>query len=339
LELAGIAYFVWEENAVTVGMGRPTILNKSLRLEKRDAMDAPEFIDASTFQKPLAELALTMSLKVEREGSSLLTPAYVPVDIGVLLRMSNETLNLLWFVNADETQKSAGGRPIYSIASLPLVRTLIDNLYNITFILRDPANHGRAYRLSGIKKEQRDLNEDEQRYGGKPEWDAWLTESREKIDLQMRSLKFTQTEVDAQSDWMTFGKYVRQKGPGGTLNDHQTFLSTFQYGPWREYSALSHGGPEALRDVGMFYTYKEQPFEDRPKIDDALERTRSLHLMRASLVLLVTITELQLFFHFSDANIDSRLHQVWNAMLIQIETIELYSDRYKDLLEKRGIRP
>jgi hypothetical protein len=302
-------------------------------------MSAPVFIDVSTFQKPLAELALTLALKVEREGAAQFGGlAHVAIDIGVLLRMSNETLNLLWFVNADETQNS-GGRPIYSIVSLPLVRTLIDNLYNITYILRDPANHGRAYRLSGIKKEQRDLNEDEVRYGGKPEWDKWIKDSRTIIDLNMRGFNVTQPEIDAQPDWMTHGKYLSQKGAGGTLNDHQLFLSTFEFGPWREYSALSHGGPEALRDVGMFYNYKEQPFEDRPKIDDALEKARSLHLSRAALVLLATITELQLFFHFRDANIDSRLRKIWDAMLQHAEAIELYNDHYKTAMDNKGILP
>jgi hypothetical protein len=317
-----------------------TILDESLNFPgKRDAMDTPKFIDVSTFQKPLAELALTMALKVEREGAPLLgAPLYVAIDIGALLRMSSETLNLLWFINADETQK-VGGRPIYLVASLPLVRTLIDNLYNITYILRDPANHGRAYRLIGIKREQRDLKEDEVRYGGKPEWDEWIRDAKSKIDLTMRGFQVTQAEVDAQAEWMTFGKYLSQKGPGGALNDHQTFLSTFEYGPWREYSALSHGGPEALRDVGMFYRYKEQPFEDRPKIDEALEGTRSLHLMRGALVLLATITELQLFFHFTDANIDSRIHKIWNALLQQMEARELYDERYKALMEQKGIKP
>ena len=177
---------------------------------KRDTMDAPQFIDVSTFQKPLAELAVTMALKIEREGAALLgAPLYVAIDIGALLRMSNETLNLLWFINAEETLK-VGGRPIFSIASLPLVRTLIDNLYNITYILRDPVNHGRAYRLSGIKKEQRDLKEDEDRYGGKAEWDEWIRDSKSKIDLNMRGFQVTQAEVDAQAEWMTFGKYLSQ---------------------------------------------------------------------------------------------------------------------------------
>jgi len=89
----------------------------------------------------------------------------------------------------------------------------------------------------------------------------------------------------------------------------------------------------------MYYTYKEQPFEDRPKIDDALDRTRSLHLMRASLVLLATITELQLFFHFADAKIDSRIRRIWDALLVHFEAKELYDGHYKALMEQRGVMP
>jgi len=79
-----------------------TILDESPKFPgKRDTMDAPQFIDVSTFQKPLAELAVTIALKIEREGAALLgAPLYVAIDIGALLRMSNETLNLLWFINA-----------------------------------------------------------------------------------------------------------------------------------------------------------------------------------------------------------------------------------------------
>jgi len=282
-----------------------------------------------------------MALKVEREGRAQLSaPIYVPIDIGVLLRSSNETLNLLWYINADEhVNGDPDFRPIYSIASAPLVRNTIDNLYNITYLLQDPIHNGRAFRLSGIKKEQRDLNDDEARYGGQPEWDSWLVESRAKLGLNLRELGATQSEVDSQPDWMTLGKYLSQKGPGGSLNDHQLFLSTFMYGPWREYSALAHGGPEALRDVGMYYTYKEQPFKDRPLIEDALNRSRALHMMRASVALLATITELQLFFHFRDANIDSRFHKVWDALLVYPEAKELYVGRYEKLMKAKGIFP
>lgn len=305
-------------------------------------MSDPFSIDVSQFQKSLASLALTMSLKVEREGTAALNaPPYVAIHIGVLLRSSNATLNLLWYLNADERTKGEDPyfKQTYIVAAFPLVRNLIDNLYNITFLLEDPNNNGRAFQLSGIRKEQRDLDEDEKRYGGKPEWDSWIAESRSKLDLLIRQVNTTQCEVDNQPDWKTLGKYLGQKGPGGSLNAHQQLLSTFMFGPWREYSALAHGAPEGLRDIGMFLARDEQPFEDRPKIDDALHRQRAMHLMRASLILLATITEIQAYFHFRDANIDSRLHAIWNPVLQSPEAKELYDERYKKLMESRGILP
>jgi hypothetical protein len=52
-------------------------------------MEEPVEIDVSTFQKPLAELAITTALKVEREGQPLLgAPVYVAIDIGVLLHVT-----------------------------------------------------------------------------------------------------------------------------------------------------------------------------------------------------------------------------------------------------------
>lgn len=301
----------------------------------------PITINVSTFQYPLAELATTMIHKVEREGTPLLgTPAYVAVDLAVLLRSSNETYNLLCYLNADDrVERDCTFRPIYTVVTSPLVRNIIDNLYNITLILNDPMRFGREFRLSGIKKTRRNLVEDEAKYSGRPEWDSWIANSKAKLSLYMRSLGATQSEVDNAPDWRTLGKYLSQKGPGGSLSPHQQFLATFLHGPWREYSALAHGGPEAFLNVGMVYRYKEQPFEDRPKIDDSLSRLRTVHIMRAALVLLSTITELQVFFHFRDANIDSRLHKVWDPILVHPGAKELYDGRYAQLMKDNDIFP
>ena len=129
----------------------------------------------------------------------------------MLLRMSNETLNLLWFINSDENMAdTSSGKPIYTVVVFPLVRNMIDNLYNITYILKDPAARGRAFRLSGIMKEQKMIGDEATRYSGRPEWDAWIKESREKLELNVRQLKATQAEIDATPEWITFGKYVNQ---------------------------------------------------------------------------------------------------------------------------------
>jgi hypothetical protein len=296
-------------------------------------------IDARSFEKPLAELARTMIFKVEREATKTSgIPAYIAIDIAMLLRMSNETLNLLWFINSDENMAdTSSGKPIYTVVVFPLVRNMIDNLYNITYILKDPAARGRAFRLSGIMKEQKMIGDEETRYSGRPEWDAWIKESREKLELNVRQLKATQAEIDATPEWITFGKYVNQKGKGGVFNDHQRFLSTLLYGPWRQYSAQAHGGPEALRAVAMYFNYDQQPFDDRPLIRDAMERMRSLHLLRASTVLLATITELQAYFKFDGANINKRIREIWDVLLVHMDVKELYDARYVQLMKERHI--
>lgn len=180
-------------------------------------MDNAVRIDAGTFQEPLGKLANTMILKVEREAIKLPNiPTYTAIDIGILLRMSKETLNLLWYLNADETlEPSSTAKPVYTIVVAPLVRNMIDALYNITYILKDPVTLGLAFRLSGLMKDQKMVAAEEKRYAGKPEWDTWIKESRDKIDLQMRQMKVTQVDIDATVEWPTLGKYLNTKGKGG----------------------------------------------------------------------------------------------------------------------------
>jgi hypothetical protein len=81
------------------------------------------------------------------------------------------------------------------------------------------------------------------------------------------------------------------------------------------------------------------PEYDRPKIDESFVQLRELHVTRASVVLLSTITELQAFFHFRDANIDSRLHKLWDPILMHPVAKELYDGRYAQLMKDKGILP
>ncbi len=41
----------------------------------------------------------------------------------------------------------------------------------------------------------------------------------------------------------------------------------------------------------------------------------SQHMFRAALILLCIITEVQGYFLFKDANIDARIHKIWNALI------------------------
>jgi hypothetical protein len=159
------------------------------------------------------------------------------------------------------------------------------------------------------------------------------------MSLEIRSNGFSLTEVSEQQPWKTLGKYLSDKGPGGTLTPHQSFLKTFTYGMWREYSAMSHGGFEGLLDAAGFYTRDAQKHESRPKMDEAYPQIMSLHMSRAAAVLLCIVTEVQAYCLFDGANIGPRIHKVWNVLMPAFEAKELYDERYAQPMIDMDIKP
>jgi hypothetical protein len=298
-------------------------------------------LDATTFQKPLGQLAEVLAQKLRREAPKLIAaPNFVAVDLHVLIRQAMYTYDLLFYLNADERRETDPyWRNAYTIVTLPLIRNMIDCLYNITAILQNPGVNGPWFRKSGFRKVLAALEEDESRYGGQQKWDDWIKKTRDGINLQMRANGFVMSEILAQSSWPTMGKYISDKQPGGTITPHQDFLKTFTYGRWREYSAMAHGTFEGLMPVAMYYITDSFPHEDRPKVDEVHPRVLALHIGRAAVILLCIITELQAYFRFDGANINERIHNIWNALMPVFEVRELYDERYAQLMKDKGIFP
>jgi len=299
-------------------------------------------LDATTFQHPLEKLAEVMAQKVKREAPKLIgAPPYVAVDLHVLVRQAIYTYNLFFYLNADERRETdCYWRNAYSIVALPLIRNLIDCLYNVTAILQDPSTNGAWFRMSGYRKLLGALDEDEKRYGGQPKWDEWIKKSRDGLDFGMRADGIKRADVLAlKSFWPTLGKYIADKQPGGVTTPHQDFLKTFTFGIWRQYSAMAHGAFEGLMSTAMYYIVDSMPHEDRPKIDAQHPRLLALHIGRAAGVLLCIVTELQAHFRFDDsgARINERIHEIWNALMPVFEIRELYDERYAQLMSDRHI--
>jgi len=310
-------------------------------------MSAPEkeiHLDASTFQHQLEKLAEVLAQKVRREAPKLLSaPPFVAADLHVLVRQSVYTYNLLFYLNADERRETdCYWRNTYSIVVLPLIRNMMDCLYNVTAILQDPRTNGTWFRMSGYKKLLTVLDEEEKRYGGQPKWDEWVRDSRDKLSLAIRTDGFKVQDVIAlKPSWPTLGKFVLDKQPGGVTTPLQDVLKTFTFGKWREYSAMAHGAFEGLMLTAMYYVPDVLPQEDRPKMDEQHTRVLAMHIGRAAGVLLCIITELQAYFRFDDdgARINNRIHAMWNALMPVPEIKEMYDERYAQLLKDKHIDP
>jgi len=298
------------------------------------------YIDGKTFQHQLDELATTIAFKVQREGAGHLPqPIFVTADIYYLLRQAQQTYNFFCFINADERrQKDVDYRIAYSAVTLPLVRTMIDCLYNITAILNDPGPKGYQFRESGVKQILEALDSDQQKYGGDPKWDVWIANRRKQLELEMRTTGLTEPEVRVAKLWPTLGGYLRTK-KNTPLTAHQQFLKRLTYGFWQEYSGISHATFQGLLPIGNFLAPKDLPHEVRPIIEDQVEVLIANHISRVAAILLCTLTELQAYFKFDGARINERLHQVWNALVPVPEIKELYDERYAQLMREKGINP
>jgi hypothetical protein len=295
-------------------------------------------IDSRTFQGKLGELATTLALKVQREGPHYpLKPVFVIPDIYYLIRQSQRTYDLFFFMNADERRKNdSDWRVAYSAVILPLIRTMIDCLYNITAILQNPGPKGYQFRESGYKQILQSLDADQRRYGGDPRWDAYIVERRKSLEFDMRANGITEAQARQAEIWPTLSKYLRvEKNVQPT--PHQDFLRKLTFGFWQEYSGISHATFQGLVPIAALLAPNDLPHEHRPMLEASGERMIFWHIARVSAILLCTLTEVQAYFKFEGARINQRLHEIWKALVPVSEIKELYDERYDKLMQDKGI--
>jgi len=289
-------------------------------------------VDASTFQRPIEELAITLTHKVEREGIIRLpSPNYVVTDLGVIMRQAVHTYNLFYFLNSEEITASTGYRQGYSFAALPLIRTMIDCLYNTTVLLEDPSKRGPSFRKSGYRKLLQSLEEDLASDGGIPKWDVFLKQQRNNLDLDMRSVGITEVEAKKEPLWPTLSRYLNV--PKGALpTSNQQFLKSLTFGFWDEYSSISHATFQGLKITAPFFLKDRTAHEHREFLRDKGDLDISKHLARAAAILLCIATELQAYFKFDGANINKRVRECWSALNVFSEVQELFNQRYERII-------
>lgn len=305
-----------------------------------DTFIEPVRVNFENIQGPLKCLAETIAQKMYREVPNLIAaPAYLGPTLFTMIRQAMYTYDLLFYLHADERRENdCHWKPAYTFSSAPLVRSLIDCLFNTTLILEDPSANIAVYCKSGFKKEFKDLNEDKARYGDREEWKPYFENKKSKLSLALRQYGFAEAEVRASKPWPTLGGYLSEKGPGNSMTPHQVFLKTFTYGMWREYSAMAHGGFEGLLDSVSFYTRDAIPRDQHARMDEIYERLMSLHMGRVAIIMLCVVTEVQAYFRFTDANINARIFRLWDRLIPLFEAKEIYDERYRQLMIDRGIR-
>ena len=259
-----------------------------------------------------------------------------------MIRQSIATYNILFYLNADERRENDPyWNEAYGVVTSPLVRSLIDCLYNVTAILENPTDNGSWYHVSGLKKRLLDIEEDERTYAGKPEWDEYNARQKRLLFWLIRADGFTEQAVRNARTWKTLGSYLLEGRPEDST-PHQRFLNTFTHMQWRQYSALSHASFDGYigeLPAGAYLILDTLSHEQRPVVEEMYKAFLTRHIGRAAMILLCLVTELQLYFRFEGANINARIEQMWGALMGVFEVKEIFDERYRDLMLENGILP
>ena len=289
-----------------------------------------KIIDASKFPVAVSNLARTVINKLEREGHTIAGLPDNGAEISLILRQVAHTYNLILFINADDNRfENYGYHSAYSFVSLPLVRTMIDGLYNCTAMLNDPLS-ARRYKISGFFRMRETLQANEAAYADRPEWVEALKFQRRSYEEGLLINGIATIELDnTKNKWLLLGEYLK-----GADTPHKQMLRKLTLGFWREYSSISHASFDGLTSIFPFIVGRELPAQLHDRLDEASERALAMQVFRAAGLLMCLVTEIQHFCHFQGASIDQRLADTWASMLEIYEIKELYELRYHSLLKK-----
>lgn len=298
-----------------------------------------EMVNAEPYCLPLVELSRRLTLHLERAAGPPNTnedPAYY---IARILRHSSATYHLLLWINAEDTRFGAiGYYPIFSSVSLPLIRTMIDCFYNATLLLNYP-DWLKRYKISSYYRIKKTIERSESSNSNKEDIEVTHSLTRQKEALAHAMQKDGINEQDLGNKakkWPLLSEYVNSAT--GKDEKYRNLLNMFMRGAWDEYSSISHASYSAYLDSFLSDTIAKDCITDEQRREETGERWLNgqitWHIGRAASTLLSLITEIQAAFDFEIPKIDEQLLSIWTSMLGLDEPKELYSFRYREILEK-----
>jgi hypothetical protein len=179
------------------------------------------------------------------------------------------------------------------------------------------------------------ISAEEQLYGAEKGWPEHIAQQRELLRIGYEADKFSLQDLAGKAKWTLLGSYL-QSDPA-LDSSHKKVVRRFTYGPWRQYSEISHVTFRGVHELFVFLNTYDAPHAQREPILERAERELTAHLGRSAAVLLALITEIQATFKFDGHNINSRLHEMWRSIVNFPEGEEMFTLRYKDLMEDNGI--
>jgi len=287
-------------------------------------------LDYGVIQDDWMSLLKGMTLKLEREFPPNLASTGAREFFWLTFRVALNTYNTLVYICADK-QPDPFRKLEFTISCPPLVRTLVDSLFNVVFVLEDIEPRTVWYYKSGWREIQERLIRYGRTYGSLEEWNEWFevgTAVQEQMALHWKINKKEHDNLNLIHYWPIPSQMIRfGLNKKDELPETRAFMLFINDWFYRELSQESHlSYPGLARRGGILMELDGKA----PSVQDKLERNRSSQMVMALTLLLAICSEIEQRFNFG---FKPRVMVLWGILSDALPIPkEVYAARYAKLL-------
>ncbi len=258
------------------------------------------------------------------------------------VRLAINTYKTIAFICSD-VNDGADRDPRLALSVPPLNRTILEIIVSVLYLLEDLPRHTALFFRAAWRDEQEMLDKYQERYGGRPRWDAYIEQrlkTHAKAESQLHITADEKNDLNKILRWPKPAKVLRRlrsEYPHSNAISYIQFLDDWLY---RELSTQAHVEPRGLAELGLHFLGMEDlkaisgDNRDgiREKLDQKIEEFKIKEVWTAITLILSLVSEIELHFNYGQKD---KLLFVWTLINAHNEiSEEVYDERYKALLER-----
>ncbi len=222
-----------------------------------------------------------------------------------LARATENTYHTIWALSFDAPTWPLEREDALSVG--PLSRTILDSLFTVIFAFEDLPARATWYVKGGWKQMWQEQQLYATNYGSDTRWAEWLSERQDFLDRSAARFGITPAEAGDPTSipyWPIPSHMRRDKNTAAARINLMTYLDDWYYGGLSSESHLSLPGL-VMRSMALM------PDQDPDERAWRLDKQRSDNLLRATIVALAFVSEIEIECHFGLAE---RLKYVWTML-------------------------
>jgi hypothetical protein len=280
-------------------------------------------LDFSLIQKGWETLLAAMELKIEREFPAEHEASGARVVLYFTFKVARNAYKTVLYICADKP-KDPFRLLSYSVSCPPIVRSLVDSLFTIVFILEDLDVRASWYHKSGWREHEERYFRYKEMYGSDPEWSQYLDELRRAQEAGKKIWGISTAEASNPKS-IPYWPIPSQMIPAAKTPPTRDFFRYLQDWFYRELSQESHLSSPGLATRGSLLEAAEK---NMPDSEEHLQHCKSVQATMAFVLMVAICSELEQHFNFG---LRDRLLVMWRMSEELPIPNEIWQKRYREM--------